>query len=265
MFLVSDFLFFYIFFEALLLPMVVLIGVWGSRERKISAAYQLFLFTFFGSVFILLALLVLYSHFGLVHDFNWYGLSLSNSRQLVFWFAFFLGIMVKVPMYPLHTWLPEAHVEAPTIGSIILAGVLLKLGPYAIVRFLLNSFDWGFYVYSDKVQAFAAIAIFLASLATCMQVDMKKVVAYSSIAHMNYSIIGLFTFHYESYIGAIVLMIAHGIVSPALFLSVGFIYERYKTRILVEYGGLIRRMPVLGFMQFVFILSNMGFPGTFGF
>jgi proton-translocating NADH-quinone oxidoreductase chain M len=262
---VTDLIFFYVFFEALLMPMFLLIGIWGSRERKIVAAYQFFLYTLFGSIFMLISIFFVYSHFG-VTDFRAFLLfSLTLERQLLFWAFFFFAIAVKVPMFPVHIWLPEAHVEAPTVGSVILAGVLLKLGLFALLKFLFPSFAAASSVYTPIVFLLALIGIIYASCSTLAQIDMKKLVAYSSVAHMNFAVLGMFAFNFYGLVGSIVLMLSHGLVSSGLFLCVGSLYDRYKTRLFIYYGGLTRVMPLFSFLLFTLVLSNMSFPGTFSF
>lgn len=262
---VIDLIFFYIFFEALLIPMFLLIGVWGSRERKIVAAYQFFLYTLFGSLFMLISVFFLYSHFGTADFKIFTTFSVTFTRQLVFWLLFFFAIAVKVPMFPVHIWLPEAHVEAPTAGSVILAGVLLKLGLFALIKFLFPVFANASVVYSPLILLIAVIGIVYASSSTLSQIDMKKMVAYSSVAHMNFAVLGTFSFNFYGVLGGVLLMLAHGLVSSGLFLCVGVLYDRYKTRLFLYYGGLIRLMPSFAFFFLVLVLANMSFPGTFNF
>lgn len=213
----------------------------------------------------IISILWLYSHYGTtdIRLLNMY--SVGVSRQLVFWIAFFLSIAIKVPMIPVHIWLPEAHVEAPTVGSVILAGVLLKLGTYAVIKFLFPLFLAASMYYAPLVLTLSVLGIVYASLTTMTQIDMKKIVAYSSVAHMNYVVIGLFVFNVPAFVGAMFLMLSHGLVSSGLFMLVGFLYERYKTRLLLYFGGLARMMPMLTVCFFVFVLANMSFPGTFSF
>lgn len=264
-FAISDLIFFYIFFEALLIPMFLLIGVWGSRERKISAAYQFFLYTLFGSLFMLIAIFFIYSHYGTT-DFRVFTFfSITIYRQLLLWLLLFFAIAVKVPMFPVHIWLPEAHVEAPTVGSIILAGVLLKLGLFALFKFVFPGFAVSSVVYVPLVLAIALVGIIYASCSTLAQIDMKKLVAYSSVAHMNFAVLGMFSFNFYGLVGSILLMLGHGLVSSGLFLCVGSLYDRYKTRLFLYYGGLIRLMPAFSLFFFTLVLANMSFPGTFNF
>lgn len=260
-----DLFFFYIFFESVLIPMFFIIGIWGSRQRKIHAVYQFFLYTFFGSVFMLMSIIVIYLHIGstfipLIKNF-----SFSDNRQLLIWFGLFLGFSIKVPMIPFHIWLPEAHVEAPTTGSILLAGILLKLGTYGFMRLLIPLFPYALKFFTPFVFVICLISIIYGSFSTIRQVDLKKIIAYSSIVHMNFCIIGLFTNNIEGLFGSFFLMISHGIVSGALFFCIGILYDRYHTRILYYYGGLVQVMPIFSVIFLIFILSNMGFPGTSGF
>lgn len=264
-FAVVDLLLFYIFFESLLIPMFFLIGIWGSRERKINAAYQFFLYTLFGSIFMLISVFFIYSHYG-VADFRVFlNFSITLKRQLIFWLFFFIAIAVKVPMFPVHIWLPEAHVEAPTAGSVILAGILLKLGLFALIKFLFPGLAIASTLYAPIVFFLAVVAIIYASCSTLAQIDMKKMVAYSSVAHMNFAVLGMFAFNFYGIIGSVLLMLGHGFVSSGLFLCVGSLYDRYKTRLFIYYGGLIRLMPLFSSMFLLLVLANMSFPGTFNF
>jgi len=264
-FSILNLFFFYIFFESVLIPMFIIIGIWGSRQRKIHAAYQFFLYTFFGSVFMLLAIIIIYLHLGTT---NYESLLFSNFDKLYqkfLWFAIFFSFAIKVPMIPVHIWLPEAHVEAPTSGSVLLAGVLLKLGSYGILRFLLPIFILGTYYFLPLAYALCIIAIIYGSLTTLHQIDLKKIIAYSSIVHMNFALIGLFAFNIEGIQGSIFLMLSHGVVSGALFLCVGCLYDRYHTRIIKYYNGLVLSMPVFSTFFLIFILANIAFPGTSSF
>lgn len=264
-FCVLDLLFFYIFFESVLIPMFLIIGVWGSRERKVRAAYQLFLYTLVGSLLMLLAILLIYCQTGTTNLEILYAAELSESRQLLLWLAFFASFAVKVPMMPVHIWLPEAHVEAPTAGSVILAGILLKLGTYGLLRFSIPLFPYASIYFTPLVQTLSILAIIYSSLTTLRQVDLKKIIAYSSVAHMNFVTLGLFSLNAQGMEGAVMLMIAHGLVSPALFLLVGFLYDRHKTRLLRYYGGLARVMPIFALMFLFFTMANISLPGTANF
>jgi len=257
--------FFYIFFESVLIPMFLIIGIWGSRERKVHAAYQFFIYTFIGSIFMLLSIFIIYLHVGSTNLLVIMESSFTENRQLILWLAFFIAFCVKVPVVPFHIWLPEAHVEAPTSGSILLAGILLKLGTYGFLRFLILLFPYATIYYAPMALTFFLISIIYGSFSTIRQIDLKKVIAYSSIVHMNFALLGLFTHSLEGLQGSLFLMLSHGIISGALFFCVGVLYDRYHTRIIFYYGGLIYYMPLFSIYFFIFILSNMGFPGTSGF
>lgn len=260
-----DIFFFYIFFEGVLIPMFFIIGIWGSRQRKIHAVYQFFLYTFFGSIFMLVSFLIIYLHVG---STNWNiikYIEFSDQRQLILWLGFFIAFAIKVPMIPFHIWLPEAHVEAPTTGSILLAGILLKLGTYGFLRFLLPLFPYGMKFFSPLVIVICIISVIYGSLVTIRQIDLKKIIAYSSVVHMNFAIIGLFANNLEGLQGSLFLMISHGIISSSLFFCIGVLYDRYHSRILYYYGGLVQVMPIFAVIFMIFSLSNMGFPGTSGF
>jgi proton-translocating NADH-quinone oxidoreductase chain M len=260
-----DFFNFFIFFELIVIPMFLLIGIWGSRNRKINASYQLFIYTLFGSVFVFLCIFdILLSKGSLSFDFYLYS-NYLESRQLIIWVLLFLGFSVKIPIVPLHLWLPEAHVEAPTPGSVILAGILLKLGTYAILKFLLSSFTIICYDLIFFILIIALFSLTQSSLVALGQIDIKKIIAYSSIAHMNYSLLGLFSQSFLGLAGAYIMIFSHAITSSALFLGVGVLYDRYKTRLIFYYSGLVTFMPLFSIIFFLFILSNFGFPGTFNF
>jgi proton-translocating NADH-quinone oxidoreductase chain M len=260
-----DLLFFYIFFESVLIPMFLIIGVWGARERKIRAAYQLFLYTLFGSIFMLLAILLIFFQAGSTDFQTLLQTSFSEERQILLWVAFFASFAVKVPMVPVHIWLPEAHVEAPTAGSVILAGILLKLGTYGFLRFSIPFFPDASSYFLGLVYVLSLVAILYASLTTLRQADMKKVIAYSSVAHMGYVTLGLFSNNLPGIEGSLLLMLSHGIVSSALFLCVGMVYERTHTRLLAYYGGSAQTMPLFSIFLFLFTLGNMSLPGTSSF
>lgn len=264
-FSVLDLLLFYVFFESVLIPMFIIIGVWGSRERKIRAAYQFFLYTLFGSVLMLLAILLIYFQTGTTDLQILYSTNFSETRQLLLWVAFFASFAVKVPMVPVHIWLPEAHVEAPTAGSVILAGILLKLGTYGFLRFSIPMFPYATMYFTPLIYTMSIIAVIYTSLTTLRQIDLKKIIAYSSVAHMNFVTIGLFSSFAQGIEGSVLLMISHGLVSPALFLCVGVLYDRHKTRILRYYSGCGRTMPIFAILFLFFTMANISLPGTSSF
>jgi proton-translocating NADH-quinone oxidoreductase chain M len=264
-FIVLDFFLLFIFFEGIIIPMMFLINFWGSRFRKIHASNLLVLFTLYGSIFMLISFLSIYSSKGSSSFFYFWQVFLFNDKQLILWIFLFIGFAVKIPVIPLHIWLPEAHVEAPTPGSVILAGVLLKLGTYAMARLLLSFIN----VVIDDVLCFvwilACLGFNLASIIALNQQDMKKIIAYSSIAHINFSLFGFFGDNILGLSGMFFFMLGHAITSSALFIGIGVLYDRYKTRYLFYYGALAMLMPVFSSMYFINILSNFAFPGTFNF
>lgn len=264
-FCMLDLVLFYVCFESVLLPMFGIIGIWGARERKIRAAYQFFLTTLVGSLAMLLAIGLLHFQVGTT-DLQVLGtMELSERRQLFLWAAFFLAFAVKVPMLPFHIWLPEAHVEAPTAGSVILAGILLKLGTYGFLRFSIPLFPEASVYFTPLVYTLSVLGIVYASLTTLRQIDLKKIIAYSSVAHMGFVTLGLFSGNAQGVEGALLLMLSHGLVASALFLCVGMLYERTHTRLLRYYGGLVQTMPLFSFCFFVFTLGNLSLPGTSSF
>lgn len=264
-FSVFNLLLFYMFFESVLIPMFLIIGIWGSRHRKIYAAYQLVLYTIFGSIFFLIGIFVLYYAVGSLDYYVLKVTQLSFNRQLLLWFCFFMGFAVKVPMVPFHIWLPEAHVEAPTAGSVILAGILLKLGTFGFLRYSIPLFPQGTLYFIPLVYVLSIFAIVYTSLTTLRQIDLKKIIAYSSVAHMGFVTIGLFSLTSSALEGSIFLMLSHGFISSALFLCVGVVYDRYKTRIYKYYSNLVLTMPLFAMFFLFFSLANLSFPGTSSF
>lgn len=239
-FSVLDVLLFYIFFEAILIPMYLIIGVWGSRERKVRAVYLFFFYTLIGSLCMLLGLLYIYSITGTLNFEYLSFYSFTFNQQYFLWLAFFLSFASKIPMFPFHVWLPEAHVEAPTVGSVLLAGILLKLGVYGFLRFSLNLFPEASLYFSPLVYLLSILGIIFASMNAIRQTDLKRIVAYSSIAHMNLVTLGIFSFNTFGIEGAIMQSISHGFVSGAMFFMIGIIYDRYHSRTLYYYGGLVQ-------------------------
>jgi len=264
-FTLLDLVLFYVAFEAVLIPMLLVIGTFGSRARKVKAAYQFFLYTLAGSILLLLGILVLTSLAGSSSYLAVRELALDPTLQKVLFLLFFASFAVKVPMVPFHLWLPEAHAEAPTGGSVILAGVLLKMGTYGFLRFSLPLFPVACVYFQPLVITMSLVAIVYASATTLRQTDWKKVIAYSSVAHMAYGTLGIFAFTAQGVEGAMLAMISHGIVSPGLFLLVGMAYERTKTRVLDYYGGVVQAMPVFTAFFFLMTLGTMAVPGTSGF
>ena len=261
-----DLVVFYVFFEGGLIPMFLIIGVWGG-PRRVYATFKFFLYTLLGSVLMLLAIMAIYWQTG-TSDI---ALLLDGSHRIPaamqpwLWFAFFASFAVKLPMWPVHTWLPDAHVEAPTAGSVILAGILLKMGGYGFLRFSLPMFPVASEQYASVIFVLSLIAIVYTSLVALAQEDVKKLIAYSSVAHMGLVTLGTFTFSHEGIDGGIFQMLSHGIVSGALFLCVGVVYDRMHTRLISAYGGLVNRMPIYAGFFMVFTLANVGLPGTSGF
>src|SRR3569833_2694523 len=263
-FVAQDLFLFYIFFEGGLIPMYLIIGVWGGAER-IKASYKFFLYTFFGSVLMLIAMIymVVTSHTTSIPVLMGYNFPIEAQKWL--WLAFFASFAVKMPMWPVHTWLPDAHVEAPTAGSVILAGILLKMGGYGFLRFSLPMFPNATEMFAPLVFTMSIIAIIYTSLVALAQEDMKKLIAYSSVAHMGFVTMGIFSLTHQGIEGGIYQMLSHGVVSGALFLCVGVIYDRMHTREIAAYGGLVNRMPRYAACFMVFTLANVGLPGTSGF
>lgn len=264
-FCVLDLLMFYIFFESILIPMFLVVGIWGSRERKMLAAYYFFLYTLLGSVVMLLSILYIYNQVGTTDYEILLTFVFSDFEQKILWFTFFLAFAAKVPMMPVHLWLPEAHVEAPTAGSVILAGVLLKLGTYGFIRFSLPLFPQASFYFTPFVYTVCFLGIVYASLTAIRQTDFKRIIAYTSVAHMNVVMLGIFSFNNIGIEGSILQSLSHGFVASALFIVIGVGYERYQTRLIKYYGGLVHTMPLYISIFFFFTLANIGFPGTSGF
>ncbi len=259
-----DLVLFYVFFEAGLIPMFIIIGVWGGG-RRVYASFKFFLYTLLGSVLMLLAMLAMYWQAGTTDIPTLLKTDFPVSMQWWLWLAFFASFAVKMPMWPVHTWLPDAHVEAPTAGSVILAGILLKMGGYGFLRFSLPMFPVASVDFAPFVFVLSVVAIVYTSLVALVQEDMKKLIAYSSVAHMGFVTMGIFTFSQQGVDGAIFQMLSHGIVSAALFLCVGVVYDRMHTREIAAYGGLVNRMPIYAFCFMIFTMANVGLPGTSGF
>jgi NADH-quinone oxidoreductase subunit M len=275
-FVALDLVLFYLFFEAGLIPMFLIIGIWGGKER-IYAAFKFFLYTFLGSVLMLVAMIAMYRDAGttdiptlMTHVFasdtiSLWGFPIVGGVQTLLWLAFFASFAVKMPMWPVHTWLPDAHVQAPTAGSVVLAAILLKMGGYGFLRFSLPMFPVASDHLSGLVFWMSAIAIVYTSLVALAQSDMKKLIAYSSVAHMGYVTMGIFAANQQGIDGAIFQMLSHGFISGALFLCVGVIYDRMHTREIDAYGGLVNRMPAYALIFMFFTMANVGLPGTSGF
>ncbi|MBI1300489.1 MAG: NADH-quinone oxidoreductase subunit M [Alphaproteobacteria bacterium] len=263
-FVALDSILFYVFFEGVLIPMFLIIGIWGGANR-VYAAYKFFLYTLLGSVLMLLALLTLYTLTGTTDIPELIKNPVSFEIQKWLWLAFFASFAVKMPMWPVHTWLPDAHVEAPTAGSVILAGVLLKMGGYGFLRFSLPMLPEASVYYAPFVMWLSVIAIIYTSLVALVQEDMKKLIAYSSVAHMGFVTLGIFSLNQQGIDGAVFQMISHGIISSALFLCVGVVYDRLHTREIGRYGGLVKNMPNYAVFFMIFMLGSVGLPGTSGF
>ncbi|HVF82816.1 MAG TPA: NADH-quinone oxidoreductase subunit M [Sphingomicrobium sp.] len=263
-FMAQDLLLFYIFFEAGLIPMYLIIGIWGGAER-IKASYKFFLYTLLGSVLMLVAMLVMISTAGTGNIPTLMAYDFAPGLQYWLWLAFFASFAVKMPMWPVHTWLPDAHVQAPTAGSVILAGVLLKMGGYGFIRFSLPMFPEASATFLPLVFGLSAVAVVYTSLVALVQRDMKKLIAYSSVAHMAFVTFGLFAFNRQGIEGALIVMLSHGLVSGALFLCVGVIYDRMHTREIARYGGLANNMPGYALLFLLFTMAAVGLPGTSGF
>ena len=259
-----DLVLFYLFFEGGLIPMFLIIGIWGG-ERRVYSTFKFFLYTLAGSVFMLLAIIYIFISTVTTDVETLLVYNFTTNEQLILWIAFFTSFMVKIPMWPFHTWLPDAHVEAPTAGSVILAGVLLKMAGYGFIRFSIGFFPDASEFFAPFIFSLSVIAIIVTSLIALVQEDMKKLIAYSSVAHMGFVTLGIFTFTVQGIEGGIIQMISHGIVSAALFLCVGVVYDRLHTREIARYGGLVSKMPFYSFSFMIFILASLGLPGTSGF
>ncbi len=259
-----DLMLFYLFFEGGLIPMFLIIGVWGG-PRRVYASFKFFLYTLLGSVLMLLAIMALYWNGATTDIPTLMHTNVPRSLQTWAWLAFFASFAVKMPMWPVHTWLPDAHVEAPTAGSVILAAILLKMGGYGFLRFSLPMFPLASHDFAPLIYSLSVIAIIYTSLVALMQEDIKKLIAYSSVAHMGFVTMGIFAGTIQGVAGGVFQMISHGIVSGALFLCVGVVYDRMHTREIAAYGGLVNRMPLYALVFMVFTMANVGLPGTSGF
>ncbi|HVY86529.1 MAG TPA: NADH-quinone oxidoreductase subunit M [Caulobacterales bacterium] len=263
-FCAMDILLFYVFFEGGLIPMFILIGVWGG-QRRVYAAFKFFLYTLLGSLLMLVAIVAMIIISGTTSIPDLLRFHFDPQVQIWLWLAFFASFAVKLPMWPVHTWLPDAHVEAPTAASVVLAGILLKMGGYGFLRFSLPMFPDASHYFTPLVFSLSVIAIVYASLVAFRQLDMKKLIAYSSVAHMGFVTLGMFSGNEQGIQGAIFQMLSHGVISGALFLCVGVVYDRMHTREIAFYGGLVNRMPVYAAIFLLFTLGNVGLPGTSGF
>ena len=259
-----DLVVFYLFFEAGLIPMFLIIGIWGG-ERRVYSAFKFFLYTLLGSVLMLIAIISIYWITGTTDVEKLYEIGIDVKYQNLLWLAFFSSFAVKTPMWPVHTWLPDAHVEAPTAGSVLLAAILLKMAGYGFIRFSLGLFPIASEIFTPLIYILSVIAIIFTSLIALMQEDMKKLIAYSSVAHMGFVTLGIFTLQQQGLEGSIIQMISHGLVSAALFLSVGVVYDRMHSRLINTYGGLVSVIPKYSILFMIFALASLGLPGTSGF
>lgn len=264
-FMVLDLFWFFVAYEAVIVPIFLIIGIWGGRVQRIYAAYLFFYYTFAGSIAMLFSIAYIYvvvgsTSFVVVESFEF-----TTLEQLLLFGSFFIAFVSKLPLYPFHSWLPEAHVEAPTAGSVLLAGILLKMGGYGLVRWCFSLFPLASFSFVNFAMTIAGLSILYASFSALQQLDIKRVIAYSSIAHMGFVVIGLFTFNEVGFLGSIFLMISHGFISAGLFLCVGILYDRYGTRSILYYGGIGQLMPIYDAIFFVFCLANIALPGTAGF
>jgi len=259
-----DLVVFYLFFEAGLIPMFLIIGIWGG-PRRVYSAFKFFLYTLLGSVLMLVAIISIYWISGTTDVIKLYELGIDAKYQNLLWLAFFSSFAVKTPMWPVHTWLPDAHVEAPTAGSVLLAAILLKMAGYGFIRFSLGLFPVASEVFTPLIYALSVIAIIVTSLIALMQEDMKKLIAYSSVSHMGFVTLGVFTIQQQGIEGSIIQMISHGLVSAALFLCVGVVYDRMHSRLISSYGGIVTIIPKYSILFMIFTLAALGLPGTSGF
>jgi NADH-quinone oxidoreductase subunit M len=259
-----DLIIFYLFFEAGLIPMFLIIGIWGG-SRRVYSAFKFFLYTLLGSVLMLVAIISIYWITGTTDVIQLYELGIDAKYQNLLWLAFFSSFAVKTPMWPVHTWLPDAHVEAPTAGSVLLAAILLKMAGYGFIRFSLGLFPIASDIYTPLIYTLSVIAIIFTSLIALMQEDMKKLIDYSSVAHMGFVTLGIFTIQQQGIEGSIIQMISHGLVSAALFLCVGVIYDRMHSRLISSYGGIVAVIPKYSVLFMLFTLASIGLPGTSGF
>ena len=259
-----DLIIFYLFFEGGLIPMFLIIGIWGG-ERRVYSAFKFFLYTLLGSVLMLIAIISIYWITGTTDVTEIYKIKIPAEFQNLLWLAFFSSFAVKMPMWPVHTWLPDAHVEAPTAGSVILAAILLKMAGYGFLRFSVGMFPLASEYFTPLVFTLSVIAIIYTSLVALMQDDMKKLIAYSSVAHMGYVTLGIFTFNKQGIEGGIIQMFSHGLISAALFLCVGVLYDRAHSRLINSYGGVVNILPKYSFILMIFVLGTLGLPGTSGF
>jgi NADH-quinone oxidoreductase subunit M len=259
-----DLFLFFLFFEGGLIPMFLIIGIWGG-ERRVYSALKFFLYTFLGSIFLLIAIIAVYWNMNTLDIVKLLNTKIPENLQTWLWLGFFISLAIKLPMWPFHTWLPDAHVEAPTPGSVILATILLKISGYGFIRFSLGLFPIASHYFANFIFVLSIIGITYASLVALMQTDMKKLIAYSSVAHMGYVTIGIFSFTKQGMDGAIFQMISHGVISASLFLCVGVLYDRVHSRLIKDYSGLVNSMPRFAFMFVAASLANVGLPGTSGF
>ena len=265
-FISFDLFFFYFWFESILIPMSLLIGIWGNQSRKINAIFYFFIYTVLGSSLMLFSIIYVYVFYKTTNFFILsYFLVFNKTQQIYLWIAFFLAFAVKIPMVPFHVWLPEAHVEAPTAGSMILAGLLLKLGYYGFVRFFLNMFPDANLFFNPLVSSLCILGCLYGALLALSQIDIKKIIAYSSVSHMNLCVLGIFSSDLNALVGSCLLAVGHGFVSVALFFLIGCLYERYHTRLIDYYSGMSQLLPLFSLFFFYFIISNFAFPLSINF